>query len=184
MSSPIVHAAAGYAIYRLFRRHLPQEKIWGIPARASWPLAVMALSLLPDLDAVVGILGRNLERFHNNLTHSLVTALIFSAAMPLPMRWIAGLRFTTGTALTFAACIAHLGLDLLTDGRGLMLAWPFTDHRFYQPVILFSGVPWSHAWSDPLYVVMLVEDTCFALLVVLVIALTDTIRRRRRCLTG
>lgn len=175
MSSPIAHAAVGYAVYHAFRRSLPMEKVFGIPARIAWPLAAVFCSLLPDIDAVIGIPLRDLEHYHNNLTHSLLAGAFASFALAPALRWITRLRVKVGLCFALSCVFGHIVVDLLTDSRGVMLFWPFSLHRFLSPVTLFPGVPWSHPLTDPLYLQMLLYDSCFALLVIL---LVELVRRR------
>lgn len=171
MSSPIAHAAVGYAVYHAFRRSLPMEKVLGIPARVAWPLAAVVCSLLPDIDAAIGIPLRDLEHYHNNLTHSLLAGAFASFALAPALRWIARLRVKVGLWFALSCVFGHIVIDLLTDSRGTMLFWPFSLHRFLSPVTLFPGVPWSHPLTDPLYLHMLFYDSCFAALVVLLVEL-------------
>ena len=176
MSSPLAHADVGYLVYQPFRRLLPADKVLGIPARLAWPLAAIGLSLVPDLDVAVAWALGSLERFHNNLTHSLLAALAVSLLLTPPLRWLTKAPWKAGFGFILACYVAHVGVDWVTHGRGVMLFWPFTTHRFLSPVTLFPGVPWASGLTDPLYRQMLIHDGCFAVLVIL---LVELIRRRR-----
>ncbi len=66
MPSPIAHTAVGVALYQLWaRRGKSPRQIGGVlpPMLA----ACIGLSMLPDLDAFVGIVLGDLGRYHNNL---------------------------------------------------------------------------------------------------------------------
>ena len=181
MSSPIVHAAVGYAVYRVFQGALPSEqKILGMPPRVAWPMAAVFLSLLPDLDAVIGIPLRDLEHYHNNLTHSLLAVILGSLGAALILRRMASMRTKTALLFAFSCVLGHMLIDLLTDSRGTMLFWPFSPKRFISPVTLFPGVPWSHPLTDPLYREMLISDSCFAAAILGLIVLAGRIRTRHR----
>ena len=78
MPSPIAHAAMGYVVYRVFRSRMPRmskevPRYAGLLTQLS--IATVAVSLVPDLDSVPGILLGDLGRFHNGFTHSLVFGL-------------------------------------------------------------------------------------------------------------
>jgi inner membrane protein len=175
MSSPIVHAAAGYAIYDTLRQSLPSDRVFGIPSRIAWLLAAIFFSLLPDLDAIAGWLFGSLERFHNNASHSIVACLLASLLLPIPLRWVAKSPWKVGFGFIVAGYLSHLLIDLVTHGRGLMLFWPFTTQRFSSHMTLFLGVPWSSKLTSPLYMEMLLQDACFAAAVILL----ATLFRRR-----
>jgi len=175
MSSPIAHAAVSYAVYSIFRRKLPGEPVLGIPPRIAWPLAVLFFSLLADLDAIAGWSLGSLEKYHNNFFHSLLVCIAAALVLAVPLRIIAKAPFKTGFLLILTCCVFHVLIDLCTMGRGVMLLWPFTELRFHSPVTLFIGVPWSFGLSDPLYLLMLLNDSCFA---AAVIAVVFAVRRR------
>jgi hypothetical protein len=61
MPSPIAHLSAGYAIYRLYKDRLPGST----PALLKIPfqlVLISVLSLLPDLDFVLGLIFDDVEK--------------------------------------------------------------------------------------------------------------------------
>jgi membrane-bound metal-dependent hydrolase YbcI (DUF457 family) len=152
----------GVAVYRLWpwrQSVLTGRKVIGIPVLA---LVVIGLSVLPDMDAAVGIILNNLGRYHNNL----VGAPLFGAGVAvgvaaLTWRWR---RTQNWFTLALVCYQAHILMDYLTVGRGIMLLWPFTTRRFSPPFKLFYGLHWSDglfAWN---HLITLVTEIGFVLL--------------------
>lgn len=166
MSSPIAHAAAAYAIYIPFRTRLQQIPFANIPPKLAWPLTVLFLSLLPDLDIIASLLLGSVEKYHNNISHSIPLNMFAALTMTILGRLTVGLPVQTGLTLTGTCCLTHILIDFFTRGRGIMLFWPLTDTRFHPPFALLIGVPWSSHLTSPLYMRMLAEDLLFALIVI------------------
>jgi len=152
MPSPIAHITAGYLIYHLFRARL--LTICG-KCRAKLLLALtLSVSLMPDIDLVVGVLLRDLGRYHNNLTHSLLVGFSISAGAWLAAR-LTGQRNPFMWSLIVLLCYdMHVIMDFFTVGRGVMLLWPLTRMRYEAPIKLFYGLHWSdglfstrHLWT-------------------------------------
>jgi inner membrane protein len=159
LPSPIVHSAAGLLVYRLAREQL---KTLGSRRLGPFPLVMsipLLFSLLPDLDAIPGLLAGNLGQFHNNGTHSLVVGLgiaLISAGV-ISWRWRSG--FLTWFLILFSSYALHVGLDYVTFGeRGVMLLWPLTGRRFDSGLTFFYGVRWSEGlWSVQHAITILTE---------------------------
>ncbi len=167
MPSPFAHAATGYILYRVFRKRLPTH--WG--RLLSYPiplLIIISLSLLPDLDAIPGILSGDMARFHNNITHSLVVglavALIGASVLYFPFKssWIVWF------GLVLLSYELHIIMDFFTGERGSMLFWPFTAERFSAPVKLFTGVKWGLGLFSPWHLWTLFTEGLFFMLIWLV----------------
>lgn len=165
MSSPIVHATAGYAVYSIFRHRLPERIVFGIPTRFIWSGIAIAISLLPDLDVIAAWTLGSMEKFHNNLTHSLLVWTLLPLFIAPVLKTITGISFRLGFLFTLVSCYLHVMIDFLTYGRGVMLFWPVTAQRFHAPLLLFRGVPWSDRLTSPNYLQMLLEDCLFAAIV-------------------
>ncbi len=148
MPSPIAHTAAGYLIYRLYQPQVAQQEGEHRVLMSRLPLLAVTvfLSLLPDMDAVVGLLMGDFGRFHNNLTHSftfgLLVSMLFGAVMW--MRRVS--KFMPWFVLSLICYGSHVIMDFFTIGRGVMLLWPFSSERFEAPVKLFYGLHWSNGW--------------------------------------
>lgn len=173
MPSPIVHLAAGYAVYRVATRG-PQD-------RRPDPVlltAVLVLSLLPDFDAGLGILLGDFGRYHNSQSHSLFVGLAVAAAT-VPLFTMAGSRRVGRWFVLVLVCYElHIVLDYFTWGRGVMALWPFTADRLTAPLWLFYGLHWSQGFVSPRHLVTLATEIPVA--AVLVAAARRATRALRR----
>ena len=138
MPSPITHVAFGYLIYRGLR-----TRIDGIRPTLLW--AAVGLSVLPDMDAAVGILLGDLSRYHNDMMSSPAFAVLVATAVGT-IGWWRRSEFRFWFALTLVCYLIHLFLDYLTFGGGIMLLWPMSEERFASPFSLFYGLHWSEGW--------------------------------------
>lgn len=175
MPSPIAHAAAGFAIYRLW----PKKGGATRPIRGVVPpmlAACVALSLLPDMDAAVGILLGDLGRFHNNFTSSPVFGTLVALCVGGVVRLFRKSTGAQALLLTFVCYQTHILMDFFTMGRGLMLLWPISSQRVTPPIHLFFGLRWSHGVVSSLHFVTLFTELAFAAALVLGLEL---FRRRR-----
>lgn len=164
MPSPVTHLAAGYALFHAARPRFPElGRRW---ISFLFLGAVLTLSMLPDMDAVVGILRSDLGRYHNQFTHSAVMALgaglLTGGAGWLCFRRGAGRWFLLGCA----AYGLHVALDFVTIGRGVRLLWPWTDRRFLCPVPIFYGLHWSDGLLSPKHLVTLANEIPIAAMLV------------------
>jgi inner membrane protein len=136
-------------------------------------ILALAASLLPDLDAIPGVLSGDFSRFHNNETHSLVTGLFVS----LVFASILATKLRIGFAVPFFVVLLsyemHVILDFFTRGRGVMLLWPFSSERFSSPVTLFAGVRWSEGLFSIHHLWTLANELVFVLIITLLLYLWD-----------
>lgn len=170
MPSPIVHTGLGFIIYRVFRDRFPGQfklKMAGLPLVL---VLAVGISLLPDIDVIPGVLAKDLGRYHNNISHSIIfgsmVALLLAIIVSRILKsgiWIWFGIFTLGYSL-------HALLDFFTMGeRGVMLFWPLTSERFSSPVKLFYGVRWSEGLLSQAHFHTLVNEIAFLVLVGLVL---------------
>lgn len=75
MPSPLAHATMGYVIYRIVRSRMLGEGARRIGPLPGILMVVVCLSVVPDVDAVFGILMGDLGRFHNNVMNSVIFGL-------------------------------------------------------------------------------------------------------------
>jgi membrane-bound metal-dependent hydrolase YbcI (DUF457 family) len=154
MPSPITHLSAGIIIYRCLpaeqRAKFPR-RIWRIPLLA---LILMVVSLLPDLDFILGLLRDDIGAYHNQASHSLITGMAVALVLGLGLRWWLKGTYLFWFGLLFVTYTAHILLDMLTHGRGNQLFWPLSTQRFISPILLFYGFRWarglwsiSHIWT-------------------------------------
>ncbi len=171
MPSPLAHTAVGYLIYRVCRHH-PQDQT-AITSRSSLILAsfTITMSLLPDIDAIPGLIFHNLGKFHNNITHS----LFFGLAVAIIVALIAIAMRRPDSARWFLIALAcyeiHVLMDFFTVGRGVMLFWPLTADRYQPPLTIFYGLHWSDSLISIRHIWTLINEgaviLCFWLLFVL-----------------
>ena len=169
MPSPIAHATIGYAVFEIAYRTRPSvrgEERGSLP----WQLAAtVGLSLLPDVDSIVGLLAGNLGKYHNNLTHSLFFALAVASVVGVAV----SLRNRRAGIYWFALALAcygsHLLADMLTIGRGVMLLWPWNSQRVLSPLSLFYGFHWSDGLWSMRHIWTLVTELGFAALVLVAV---------------
>ncbi len=182
MPSPIVHTTLGYIIYRLFRYRVPNQFN---KQRGLLPLLLIitvGISLLPDIDSVVGILAGDLGRYHNNFTHSLFVgigvAIIFAVSVWLVMKK----DFWVWFVICFLGYSLHIVMDFFTfGGRGVMLFWPLSLERFESPVTIFHGVRWSEGVLSLVHLNTLANEIVFVLLVGLLLLI---VARRRTTISN
>lgn len=177
MPSPIAHLSVGYAIYQSYKGKLPETKIrlWKLPLQL---IVVAGLSLLPDLDVIPAILFKDMQRFHNNLSHSIIVAIPVSLL-------IAGVLHRTYRSnfwLWFLICMLsydlHILADAMTAGRGVMMFWPLTDARFVSPVKVFYGLQWGRGWFSVDHLWTVFTEGLFGWIVISSVNYFE--RRRRR----
>jgi len=180
MPSPIIHTTAGYLIYRYSRRMMSPES-----QQALGPLPIVlaitiVFAMLPDFDALLGLLVGNIGRYHNNGTHSLVVGL----AVSLLIAGIMGLgkksRFLPWFLLLLISYESHVILDYFTNGsRGVMLFWPITAERFNPPIGLFHGVRWSAGIYTSEHLLTVASESLMVLVIFLGIWFFEGRRRKR-----
>jgi inner membrane protein len=178
MPSPLSHVGMGYVIYRAYRGRFSQnnsEKIWIVPRNL---LIIAGLSLMADMDSIIGFLTGQFGRYHNNLTHSLIFGLLVAVIFAGVFAWKQGSPFTPWLVVALISYEMHVVMDFFTVGRGVMLLWPFSASRFASPVKLFYGLHWSEGWISIRHFWTLVTETGFFLLLIVVLNLLERIKRK------
>ena len=180
MPSPIAHVTMGFLIYRTSRSRLPAEVSRLVGPLPQTLVATVCLSILPDVDAAIGLFVGDFGRFHNNLAHSMT----FGVAVALGVGAAVWLKERSGFKRWFAIAAVsyelHVLMDTLTLGRGVMLAWPFLSDRFESPVKLFYGLHWSYGWTSPAHLLTLVSELAFAGIALLILRLVGRGRPVRK----
>ncbi|UCG22690.1 MAG: metal-dependent hydrolase, partial [Chloroflexota bacterium] len=150
MPSPLAHLTAGYVVYEVYRHKRPEhDKVRFGPVPALL-IMVVILSLLPDIDSVVGVLTGDFGRFHNNLTHSLFVGFVVALVFGILASWKERSSFWPLLVVALFCYELHVMMDALTVGRGVMALWPFSSVRILSPLPLFYGLHWSdglRSWS-------------------------------------
>lgn len=99
------------------------------------------LAILPDLDFLPGMLGREPNKYHGSISHGLAAAFVTGAAAGT----LAGLRHgkpwhtAAGATLIYGS---HLLLDALGKEQedGMPLLWPFSRRRWSIPGSAFRTI--------------------------------------------
>lgn len=167
MPSPIAHSAAGYAIYRVWSWKRTDVRASSPKLRAGLLALVIGLSLLPDVDSILGLITGNFGRYHNNLTHSLFVGLVIAGIIGSIAAITRGYRFADGFLLTLVCYSLHVVMDFFTYGRGVMALWPFSAERFASPIPIFYGLHWSQGVVSARHLVTLATEMVFVFFVVL-----------------
>ncbi|MCA1809682.1 MAG: metal-dependent hydrolase [Kiritimatiellia bacterium] len=165
MPSPLAHIAVGCAIGDSAGRRSPHY--WRILAISVF------FAMLPDIDAIPGILFRNIGKYHNQFTHSIFFGLaICLLATPL-VRLLLPEHSPKRIFGLLAACSgSHLLLDFFTHGgTGRLLFWPFHTSRFRAPLTIFNGLRWSAGLISPAHLATLANESVFVLALYLIIYL-------------
>ncbi len=175
MPSPIAHIATGAFIARL-----TQSKVVGRKEVWRWWLVCMAVSMAPDVDAVIGVLRGDLGAWHNQGTHSLFAgALVCAILLPMVSRFLPGLGWVRLYGWLGLLYGMHLLMDAFTYGRGIKLFWPISDMRFRSPVLLFYGFRWSDGLFSARHLITLASETAFVVILFVAGALISTRPRQQ-----
>lgn len=181
MPSPLAHVTVGYMIGRL---HQPKPSSEMDPRAVEKSLGrvivPMVISLLPDLDAVLGLISGDFGQFHNHWTHSLIVGLLAAFSIGILASRARWSGFLTWFAIALACYEMHVIMDFFTVGRGVMLFWPFTPQRFSSPVKLFYGLHWSDSWSSTRHLWTLITELGFLAVLYAGVRIWDRIRSSLR----
>ena len=168
MPSPIAHATAGYIIFRASRggsNEAHERRVGFVPQLL---LVTVGLSLLPDLDVLPGILFGDMQKYHNNFTHSFLFGLGVAILIGGLVKIVRRTGFSRWFGISVMAYEVHVLMDMFTHGRGVMAAWPFVTERIEVPTVLFYGLRWSEGFLTPKHLITLATELATALLVVLI----------------
>jgi hypothetical protein len=127
---------------------------------------MMGLSLLPDLDILIGLPLGDPGRFHNLQMSSLFAGMVLALLVGIIARML-GAGFLRWSLFAVACYSLHLIMDSLTGGDGVMLFWPFSDAPIASPIRLFFGLQWSSGLWSWEHLLTLLSESLFAGLVVL-----------------
>ncbi len=161
MPSPLAHVTIGALLADTQRTLLPDR-------RSQFRLLAVCLffSLAPDLDVIPGLIAGDLNAYHNQASHSLLFALGVSLlGAPVVSSLLPSLSIKRSFLIVFVCYTTHILMDLVTRGRGVLLLWPFTDHRFASPVPLFYGVERSYGVWTYHHLITLANEIVFIVLV-------------------
>jgi inner membrane protein len=132
--------------------------------------------MLPDIDAVLGIVSGDFRRFHNNATHSLFAGLLAAAVFGLWMRRRGSPNARLWFVLAWVSYALHVLMDSATLGRGVMALWPLSSNRYNFPVQLFYGVQWGKGLISIEHLVTLATELLFTALVALLLYFAGAVK--------
>ena len=177
MPSPIAHLGVGYAIYRYYKHKMPKHQIqlWKLPLQM---IVVAGLSLLPDLDVIPAIIFRDMQKYHNNFSHS----FLFAIPVAFLVAGIFHRVYQSNFWLWFLICLlsydVHVFMDALTAERGVMMFWPLTQARFASPIKIFYGLQWGLGWFSIWHLWTILTESLFALVVIIAVNYFDKQRNQ------
>jgi membrane-bound metal-dependent hydrolase YbcI (DUF457 family) len=136
-------------------------------------IVVAGLSMLPDLDVIPAVLLRDMHRYHNSFSHS----LLFGVPIALLISGVFSRVYRSNIWLWFLICLLsydlHVIMDALTAERGVMMFWPLTDARYVSPVRIFYGLQWGLGWFSPWHLWTIFTESLFGLIVILTVNYFD-----------
>lgn len=141
--------------------------------RSLGPLPILLIitalfAMLPDFDALLGLLAGDIGRYHNNGTHSLVVGLGVSLLVAAYLGLRRKASFLPWFLVLLISYESHVILDYFTfGGRGVMLFWPIIAERFLPPFTLFHGVRWSAGVYSAEHLLTVVSELIIAGLILL-----------------
>lgn len=180
MPSPLIHTAAGYLIYRYSQRKLPV-----VDQRSFGPLPILLaitviFAMLPDFDALLGLMVGDIGRYHNQGTHSLVVGLAISLIFAICLGFRKKSSFLVWFLVLLIGYESHVILDYFTrGGRGVMLIWPLSTERFVPPFTFFHGVRWSQGLYTSEHILTVASELLIVLGIFLAIWFFEGRKRRR-----
>ena len=165
MPSPIAHLGMGYAIYRYYKRRLPEDRgqLWKLPVQM---FVIMGLSLLPDLDIIPAIIFRDMEKYHNNFSHSLFLAIPVALFIAAIFRQIYHSDFWVGFLICLISYDLHIIMDAFVPERGVMLFWPLIQKRFVSPFPIFYGLKWGFGWFSLWHLWTIFTESLFVIILI------------------
>lgn len=178
MPSPLAHMAMGYVINKVHQqKSFSEMNRRAVGKGLGLVIVTVGLSLLPDLDSVLGLLAGNFGRFHNNGTHSLIVGLLVAFFIGIMTSRIGRSEFLTWFVIPLTCYQLHVIMDFFTIGRGVMLLWPFSPQRFSSPVKLFYGLHWSDGWLSLRHIWTLFTELGFVVVLVAAVHLLPKSKR-------
>jgi inner membrane protein len=162
MPSPIVHAATGYAIARLFPLNHKSDH-WSNSGLFFYGVCV---ALIPDLDFLPQILTG--ERYHHGFTHSITCAIGFAVLVWL-LSYVLWHRLSKRLLLmTMMLYGSHVLFDFFTQGgEGIQLLWPFTTEYFKSSITVFPSTYHSQPlFQHPGHIRFIIFELSYAIILV------------------
>ncbi len=152
MPFPIGHGLVGASLFAATQREIDFKRHW------KFLLLSAGLAILPDADFAFDWFF-HLRGWHRGFTHSIAFG-VFTGLAAGALVGIRDVRRTSGFVL---AAISHGFFDTLvtsSDGSGVELLWPLSDHRYklgWLEYFSFNLHPGSDPWSEILRLLLTVS---------------------------
>ena len=144
-------------------------------------MAVILLSVLPDLDFAVGLLTSDVAAVHGTVTHSLIFGLAVSTLAAAAV-WLIYRRGSLKWFVIALGCyVLHLLMDSATVGRGVTLFWPLSEHRVSLSWKLFYGLRWSQGLVETSHLITVASELLFVVGMTLLAFLAPYVCYRIKC---
>lgn len=181
MPSPLMHTVVGFFIYRYFvRNRKASAKFMPSGRSLGFLIVVIAFSLPPDMDAILGIWLNDFGRFHNNWSHSLFFGLIVSTTIGALASCKKKRNFLAWFSIALLCYEMHVIMDFFTVGRGVKLFWPLSQARYESPIKFFYGLHWSDGPVSLRHVLTFATEIGLILAVIGIVAF---LKKRKQIIT-
>lgn len=136
MATPLGHSLLGLTFGRMSGSAIVFR------SRRGYFFSILAANAA-DLDFVPGLLMGDINRFHQEITHTLLASIIFGGMVVLVSRSFCAIPLRMGMA-SVGLYASHLLLDFFCEDKrapfGQPLLWPFSLEYFISPWPIFGGV--------------------------------------------
>lgn len=137
MPSPIGHTLTGVCLFVFVRNQVSTKQVQKLL------LLLVAVSNLPDIDILPGLLVGDPRAFHRQATHSFTIAIllgIFSNIIATKLAQKEARKWGGWISILYGS---HILLDLFVVDRrppfGVQALWPFSQDYFISPFSIFQG---------------------------------------------
>jgi membrane-bound metal-dependent hydrolase YbcI (DUF457 family) len=139
--------------------------------------------MLPDLDVMPAIVFRDMHGYHNNFSHSLLSAIPVAFVVAGILQRVYRSNFWLWFWICLISYDLHVIMDALTAERGVMMFWPLTQTRFASPIKIFYGLQWGLGWLSIWHLWTIFTEVLFGSIVILAMKYFDKRRQKSYVVT-
>ena len=150
MAGPVAHTLAAYSVLITAKPAILEDPRKSMIA---WGTA-FAFGNMADADFAVGAFTKIYYLQHHYFSHSIPFAAAITILCIVVLKALRDQHSVRNGSILGLMYGTHLLIDFLTeDGSspyGIPLLWPFTDHHFYSPYVIFYSIHrgrWSQVFS-------------------------------------